>query len=242
MGVLMSRSFRMSDEVYQAMLARGFDRRDADDRRLPAASRADWLLLAAALRLRGAPPSTPAGALMTLAAPTPSSNSRTSRYQYNGRQTALDGITLTVREGEHIALLGANGCGKSTLLKLLDGLCRRPAARMRLFGEDGRRLADDQDEAHRFHRRVGLVFQDPDVQLFSPTVGDDVAFGPLQLGLPLREVRERVEAALGADGHHAPARPGAVRAVGRREEARGDRLGAFAGARRDPARRADREP
>jgi cobalt/nickel transport system ATP-binding protein len=57
-------------------------------------------------------------------------------------------------------------------------------------------VSGDSDEAHRFHREVGLVFQDPDVQLFSPTVGDDVAFGPLQLGMPLVEVRQRVEAAL----------------------------------------------
>lgn len=117
-------------------------------------------------------------------------------YVYNRRQTALDGITMTVRPGEHIALLGANGCGKSTLLKVLDGLIRPTAGKLRLLGEDVALLSDDANEEHRFHRQVGLVFQDPDVQLFSPTVGDDVAFGPLQLGLPLKEVRERVEAAL----------------------------------------------
>jgi cobalt/nickel transport system ATP-binding protein len=117
-------------------------------------------------------------------------------YTYNRRQVALDGVSLSVAEGEAIAVLGANGCGKSTLLKLLDGLYAPDSGRLRVFGDDIRSIASDSEETHRFHRRIGLVFQDPDVQLFSPTVGDDVAFGPLQLGLTLPEVRRRVEAAL----------------------------------------------
>ena len=118
------------------------------------------------------------------------------RYTYSRKQVALDGIDLTVWEGEAVAVLGANGCGKSTLLKLLDGLYPPTAGHLRVFGTDIQNVAADVDETHRFHRRIGLVFQDPDVQLFSPTVGDDVAFGPLQLGLALTEVRQRVEAAL----------------------------------------------
>lgn len=121
-------------------------------------------------------------------------------YTYSRKQVALDGVSLMVREGEMIALLGANGCGKSTLLKLLDGLFTPTSGRLRVFDEDVQAVEADQEAAHRFHRRIGLVFQDPDVQLFSPTVGDDVAFGPLQLGLPLREVRQRVEAALAQMG------------------------------------------
>jgi cobalt/nickel transport system ATP-binding protein len=117
-------------------------------------------------------------------------------YVYNRRQVALDGVSLSVAEGESIAVLGANGCGKSTLLKLLDGLYAPAAGRVRVFGEDIRSVTSDLEETHSFHRRIGLVFQDPDVQLFSPTVGDDVAFGPLQLGLSLPDVRRRVEAAL----------------------------------------------
>ena len=118
------------------------------------------------------------------------------RYTYSRKQVALDGIDLTVWEGEAVAVLGANGCGKSTLLKLLNGLYPPTAGHLRVFGTDIQNVAADVDETHRFHRRIGLVFQDPDVQLFSPTVGDDVAFGPLQLGLALTEVRQRVEAAL----------------------------------------------
>ena len=117
-------------------------------------------------------------------------------YKYNGRNLALDGITLRIDAGERVALLGANGCGKSTLLKLLDGLLPPASGSLRVLGEDVATLEHDANAAHRFHHQVGLVFQDPDVQLFMPTVGDDVAFGPLQLQLPLKDVRRRVEAAL----------------------------------------------
>lgn len=121
-------------------------------------------------------------------------------YAYNRKQTALDGIDLCVHEGEMVAVLGANGCGKSTLLKVLDGLYAPSAGAMRVFGDAIENIDSDADATHRFHRRIGLVFQDPDVQLFSPTVGDDVAFGPLQLGLELKDVRSRVESALAQMG------------------------------------------
>jgi cobalt/nickel transport system ATP-binding protein len=121
-------------------------------------------------------------------------------YAYNRKQVALDGIDLRVHEGEMVAVLGANGCGKSTLLKVLDGLYAPSAGAMRVFGDAIENIDSDADATHRFHRRIGLVFQDPDVQLFSPTVGDDVAFGPLQLGLELKAVRSRVEAALAQMG------------------------------------------
>jgi cobalt/nickel transport system ATP-binding protein len=117
-------------------------------------------------------------------------------YKYHRKQLALDGIDLTVRRGEMIALLGANGSGKSTLLKLLDGLYAPFSGKMRVLGQDIENVQNDSDAAHKFHREIGLVFQDPDIQLFSPTVGDDVAFGPLQLRMELPEVRRRVEAAL----------------------------------------------
>ncbi len=117
-------------------------------------------------------------------------------YEYGRGLVALDGIDLKIGQGEQVALLGANGSGKSTLLKLLDGLYPPKAGTMKVFGEAVENVENQMEAAHRFHQRVGLVFQDPDIQLFSPTVGDDVAFGPLQLNLPLPEVRHRVEAAL----------------------------------------------
>lgn len=117
------------------------------------------------------------------------------RYVYNGRQPALDGINLEVKRGEQLALLGANGSGKSTLLKVLDGIYSPNGGKMRALGRDIAAVASGHD-SFRFHREVGLVFQDPDVQLFSATVFDDVAFGPLQLGLPQAEVLARCEEAL----------------------------------------------
>jgi cobalt/nickel transport system ATP-binding protein len=118
-------------------------------------------------------------------------------YSYHNRHEALREVDLTVEAGEQLILLGANGCGKSTLLKILDGLYRPTAGRLMAFGEDVTAVADDPIKARDLHRRVGLVFQDADIQLFSPTVYDDVAFGPLQLGWSTDEVRERVDAALG---------------------------------------------
>jgi cobalt/nickel transport system ATP-binding protein len=118
------------------------------------------------------------------------------RYQYDDRQVALDGVDLVVRPGEQIVLLGANGSGKSTLLKLLDGIIAPSGGRLRALGLDVAAVVEGFD-AFRFHREVGLVFQDPDIQLFSATVLDDVAFGPLQLGLSRDEVAARCDEALG---------------------------------------------
>ena len=117
------------------------------------------------------------------------------RFVYGRRQVALDGIDLRIERGERVVLLGANGSGKSTLLKLLDGIVSPTGGTMRALGRDVTAVAEGHD-AFRFHREVGLVFQDPDIQLFSATVRDDVAFGPLQLGLTKDEVRAAVDRAL----------------------------------------------
>jgi cobalt/nickel transport system ATP-binding protein len=117
------------------------------------------------------------------------------RYLYNGRQLALDGIDLDIQRGEQVALLGANGSGKSTLLKLLDGIYGPSEGTMRALGREIKAVAAGEDAFH-FHREVGLVFQDPDIQLFSATVFDDVAFGPLQLGFSQEEVKSCCDEAL----------------------------------------------
>lgn len=113
-------------------------------------------------------------------------------YRYDSL-TALDNLTLAFAEGCRVALVGANGSGKSTLLRLLDGLYFPQSGAIRFRGEEltEGRLADDEF-AFRFRRQVGLVFQNPDVQLFNPTVFDEVAFAPLQLCWPKPEIRERV--------------------------------------------------
>ena len=116
-------------------------------------------------------------------------------YAYPNHQLALDGVDLDIEAGEQVVLLGANGSGKSTLLKLLDGIVAPTAGTMRALGRDVAAVAAGE-AAFQFHREVGLVFQDPDIQLFSATVFDDVAFGPLQLGLTQDDVRDRVRVAL----------------------------------------------
>ena len=117
------------------------------------------------------------------------------RYEYAAKRTALDGIDLRIVRGEQVVLLGANGSGKSTLLKLLDGIIAPSGGTMRALDREVAAVAAGAD-SFRFHREVGLVFQDPDIQLFSATVFDDVAFGPLQLGLPKEEVRANCDEAM----------------------------------------------
>ena len=110
---------------------------------------------------------------------------------------ALRDLSLTIERGRSMALLGANGSGKSTLLRLLDALCFPTAGSLSFCGE---LLTPDalRDDAFflSFRRRVALVFQNPDVQLFNPTVFDEVAFGPLQMGWSGAEVTDRVNLAL----------------------------------------------
>jgi cobalt/nickel transport system ATP-binding protein len=107
---------------------------------------------------------------------------------------AIRGLTLQIAEGTRVAVVGANGSGKSTLLRLLDALYFPDAGAIRFRGDPLTEGAfGDEAFAYSFRRRVGLVFQNPDVQLFNPTVFDEVAFGPLQLGWSSEEVRSRVE-------------------------------------------------
>jgi cobalt/nickel transport system ATP-binding protein len=120
-------------------------------------------------------------------------------YTYAGRQPALNGVNLTIWPGERIVLLGANGSGKSTLLKLLDGIVGPTHGSIRALGLNIAAVSAGED-GFRFHREVGLVFQDPDIQLFSATVLDDVAFGPLQLGLSRDEVKDRCDEAMAEMG------------------------------------------
>jgi len=118
------------------------------------------------------------------------------RFEYE-RVAALQGLSLQVRAGERIALLGANGSGKSTLLRLMDGLHFASAGTLSFRGEALTEAAMEDDAfALSFRRQVGIVFQNPDIQLFNPTVFDEDAFGPLQMGWTREEVLDRVHAAL----------------------------------------------
>jgi cobalt/nickel transport system ATP-binding protein len=115
-------------------------------------------------------------------------------YAYLDRFPALSGVSLEVRRGEKLALLGANGCGKSTLLKVLDGLVHPTAGSFTAFGSPVTEDAlEDEQFSRGFRSRVGFVFQNSDAQVFSPTVREEVAFGCLQLGMPADEALERVD-------------------------------------------------
>jgi len=118
-------------------------------------------------------------------------------FAYNDQISALDHIDLTIHPGEKLAILGSNGSGKSTLLKILDGLYFPTSGRIKAFGQDltEQALRDDRFNFD-FRSRVGFVFQDSDAQLFMPSVWDEIAFGPLQLGVDEAEVARRVESAL----------------------------------------------
>jgi cobalt transport protein ATP-binding subunit len=115
-------------------------------------------------------------------------------FSYPDGHTALHCVSLRVGAGEKVALVGANGAGKSTLLLHLNGILQGQG-RVEVAG-----LPVTKPNLPHIRARVGLVFQNPDDQLFSPTVFEDVAFGPLHMGLPEPEVRRRVSRALGQVG------------------------------------------
>jgi cobalt/nickel transport system ATP-binding protein len=103
----------------------------------------------------------------------------------------LDGVDLTIAEGERVAILGPNGAGKTTLMLHLNGVLTATAGAVEVGG-----IALSQRSIGEIRRRVGLVFQDPDDQLFMPTVTEDVAFGPANFGVSGAELDTRVHAAL----------------------------------------------
>src|SRR5512142_3183434 len=113
-------------------------------------------------------------------------------FAYHDGRPALRGVSFDMCEGEKVALVGPNGAGKSTLMLHLNGI---------LSGHGEVQVAErrlTRDNLPVIRAMVGLVFQNPDDQLFSPTVFEDVAFGPLHMGLPMEEVESRVSSALQA--------------------------------------------
>jgi cobalt/nickel transport system ATP-binding protein len=129
-------------------------------------------------------------------------------FRYQGLE-ALRGLTLDIAAGERLVLLGANGSGKSTLLRLLDALCFPSAGTLRFDGQALTEEALSEDAANfAFRRRVALLFQNPEAQLFNPTVFDEVAFAPLQLGWPAEKIIAAVDETLAMlDISHLKERP-----------------------------------
>ena len=112
-------------------------------------------------------------------------------YVYPDGQSGLTGISLTVYCGESVALIGPNGAGKSTLLLHLNGILRGNGAAVTVLG-----LPVEDKHIREIRKKVGMVFQDPEDQLFSLNVFEDVAFGPVNMGYPQEEVERRVRQAL----------------------------------------------
>jgi cobalt transport protein ATP-binding subunit len=113
------------------------------------------------------------------------------QFAYPDGRVALNGVTMHVDAGEKVALVGPNGAGKSTLMLHLNGILKGGSGQIRVGGMDV-----VKENLGVIRARVGLVFQNPDDQLFSTTVYDDVAFGPIHMGFAAEEVRRRVERAL----------------------------------------------
>jgi cobalt/nickel transport system ATP-binding protein len=122
---------------------------------------------------------------------------RNVSYSYLGRINALKDITLKISSGEQVCIMGANGSGKSTLLAIINCLIFPTNGEYYAFGTRVNEAIFDSLKDNEFRRyfrkKVGFVFQNSDVQLFSPTVFEEIAFGPLQLDLSKEEIRERVD-------------------------------------------------
>ncbi len=116
-------------------------------------------------------------------------------YRYPDGTVALMDISIRIVPGESIALVGANGAGKSTLLRHLNGTAISESGTVEIGG-----LPVEKKNLNEIRKRVGMVFSNPDDQLFMPAVAEDVAFGPINLGWPLEDVKQRVSAALDSLG------------------------------------------
>ena len=117
-------------------------------------------------------------------------------FGYEPGHLLLDAIDLELHGGDHLALVGPNGSGKTTLLHLIVGLLKRRAGRIEAFGE----AREGEADFAKLRTQVGLLFQDADDQLFSPTVAEDVAFGPLNLGHSRHQAEQIVSQTLGSLG------------------------------------------
>ncbi len=121
------------------------------------------------------------------------------KFAYPGRSPVFTNLNFSLKIGEKIGIMGPNGVGKTTLLQIIVGLLKPQAGEVRVFG----RSRKDERDFYEVRRRVGLLFQDPDDQLFCPTVEEEVAFGPLNLGISRDKIKgiiKRVLSLVGLSG------------------------------------------
>ena len=114
-------------------------------------------------------------------------------FTYPDGTEALKNVNIQIKKGEKIAIMGPNGAGKSTLFSHFNGLSEPTSGHVEV---DGEKIIFDRDELLKVRQKVGIVFQDPNDQLFAPTVKEDVAFGPMNLGLDYDEVEKRIKESL----------------------------------------------
>ena len=114
-------------------------------------------------------------------------------FTYPDGTRALKNINIEIEKGEKVAIIGLNGAGKSTLFSHFNGLTEPTSGCVKI---EGKPISFEKDELLKVRQKVGIVFQDPNDQLFAPTVKEDIAFGPMNLGLSYDEVEKRVEDAL----------------------------------------------
>lgn len=114
-------------------------------------------------------------------------------FTYPDGTQALKNINIEIEKGEKVAIIGPNGAGKSTLFSHFNGLTEPTSGCVKI---EGKAISFEKDELLKVRQKVGIVFQDPNDQLFAPTVKEDIAFGPMNLGLSYSEVEKRVEDAL----------------------------------------------
>lgn len=114
-------------------------------------------------------------------------------FTYPDGTEALKDVNIQIKKGEKIAIMGPNGAGKSTLFSHFNGLTEPTSGHVEI---DGEKIIFERDDLLKVRQKVGIVFQDPNDQLFAPTVKEDVAFGPMNLGLEYDEVKQRIEEAL----------------------------------------------
>ncbi|MBO7377764.1 MAG: energy-coupling factor transporter ATPase [Clostridia bacterium] len=115
-------------------------------------------------------------------------------FAYEKEKTVLNGVDLTVGQGEFVCLLGRNGSGKSTLARLINGLLQPTEGEISVFGLN----SSEKKNLFEIRKRAGMVFQNPDNQMVASIVEDDLAFGPENIGVPREEIGRRIEYALGA--------------------------------------------
>jgi cobalt/nickel transport system ATP-binding protein len=115
-------------------------------------------------------------------------------FSYLGKFPALCELDIQIKQGQKICIIGANGCGKSTFLQILDGLIFADKGTVNFCGQQlNEKIYGNAKFSQEFRRKVGFIFQNSDVQLFCPTVKEDIVFGPLNLGFEKNEIQKRLE-------------------------------------------------